>query len=191
MIFIRFVIIYLPNNIIKAKSWTWLSNLPFTFSPLLHTLLLTLISSAPALVVSRILLWCCSVARLCLPSLRPHGLQHPRLPYSSPSPGVCSSSCPLNRWCHPAISSFIAIFSFCLLSFPASGSFPMSRLFLSGDQSIGASASASVLPISIQSWCPLRLTGLLHNCLSCEWKGPLYRCQTRGLFKTEDPSVLS
>ena len=75
-------------------------------------------------------------------SLWPHGLQHARPPCPSPSPRVCPSSCPLNWWYHPTISSSAALFSFCLQSFPASGSFPMSWLFTSGGQSIGASASA-------------------------------------------------
>ena len=102
---------------------------------------------------------CCSVAKSCL-TLWPHGLQHIRLPCPSSSPGVCPSSCPLNRWYHPTISSSLALFS-CLLSFPASGSFPMSYLFVSGGQSIGASASVSVLPKSIQGWILLRFTGLI------------------------------
>ena len=92
-------------------------------------------------------------------SLEPHGLQHSRLPCLSPSPGVCSNSCSLSRWCHPTISSFVFPFSSCLQSFPASGSFLMSWLFASGDQSIGA--SASVLPMNNQGWFPLGLTGLI------------------------------
>ena len=79
-------------------------------------------------------------------SLRPHGLQHARLPCSSPSPGVCSDSCPLNWWCHPRISSSVVPFSSFLQSFPASGSFPMTQFFASGGQSTGVSASASVSP---------------------------------------------
>ena len=79
-------------------------------------------------------------------SLRPHGLQHVRLPCSSPSPGACSNSCPSSGWCHPSISSSVVPFSSRLQSFPASGSFPMSQFFVSGGQSIGVSASASVLP---------------------------------------------
>ena len=94
-------------------------------------------------------------------SLWPHGLQHARLPCPSPTPGACSNSCPLCRWCHPTISSTVALFSFCLQSFPASGCFRMSWLFPSGDQSIGASASASVLPMNIQGWFSLKLTGLI------------------------------
>ena len=87
------------------------------------------------------------------------GLQHIRLLCPPLSPGVCSNSCPLGQWCHPTNSSFAAPFSFCLQSFPASGSFPMSQLFALGSQSIGASASASVLPMNIQGWFPLGLTG--------------------------------
>ena len=92
-------------------------------------------------------------------SLQPHGLQHTRPPCPSPTPGACSSSCPSSRWCHPAISSSVIPFSSCLQSLPASGSFPMSQFFTSGGQSIGASASASVLPKKIQDWFPLELTG--------------------------------
>ena len=92
-------------------------------------------------------------------SLRPHGLQHARLPCPSPTPRVYSNSCPLSQWCHPTISSSVVPFSSCLQSFPASVSFPMSRFFASGDQSIGVSASASVLPMHIQYWFPLGWTG--------------------------------
>ena len=87
-------------------------------------------------------------------SLLPHGLRHTRPPCPSPAPGVCLHSCPLSRWCHPTISSPVIHFSSCLQSFPASGSFPVSQLFASGGQSIGASASASVLPMNIQGWIP-------------------------------------
>ena len=92
-------------------------------------------------------------------SLRPHGLQHARPPCPSPTPGVYSNSCPLNRWCHPTISYSVVPFSSCLQSFPASGSFQMSQLFASGGQSIGVSASASVLPMNIQDLFPLGWTG--------------------------------
>ena len=94
-------------------------------------------------------------------SLWPHGLQHARLPCLSPTPGACSNLCPWCRWCHPSISSSVVLFSSCLQSFPASGCFQMSWLFASVDQSIGASASASVLPMNIQGWFPLKLTGLI------------------------------
>ena len=89
-----------------------------------------------------------------------HRLQHTRLPCSSPSPGACSNSCPLSQWCHPTISSSIIPFSSCLQSFPVSGSFLMNQFFTSGGQSIGASASALVLPMNIQDWFPLGLKGL-------------------------------
>ena len=92
-------------------------------------------------------------------SLQPHGLQHARLTYPSPSPRACSNSCPLSLWCHPTISSTVIPFSSCPQSFPASGSFPVSQLFISGGQSIGASASASVLPVNIQGWFPLGRAG--------------------------------
>ena len=92
-------------------------------------------------------------------SLRPHGLWHARLPCPSPTPGACSNSYPLIRWCHPTISSSVIPFSSCCHSFPASGSFPMGQLFAWGGQSTGV--SASVLAINIQEWFPLGLTGLI------------------------------
>ena len=102
-------------------------------------------------------------------SLGPHGLQHTRLPCPSPTPRVCWNSHPSSRWCHPTILLLVFPFSSCLQYFPASGSFLMSCLFISGSQSIGVSASASVLPMNIQGWFPLGLTGLislLSKCLS-------------------------
>ena len=96
-------------------------------------------------------------------SLRPHGLQHARLPCPSPSPGICSSSCPLHQWCHQVISSSDTLFSFCAQSCPESRTCPMSLLLASGDENTGASASASVLPMSIQGWFPLGLTGLIFS----------------------------
>ena len=80
---------------------------------------------------------------------------------SSPTPGASSNSCPSSQWCHPTISSSVVPFSSCLQSFPASGSFPMSQFFASGGQSTGASAPASVLPMSIQDWFPLGWTCLI------------------------------
>ena len=94
-------------------------------------------------------------------SLRLHGLQHARLPCPSPTPRACSNSCPLSQWCHPTNSSSVILFSSCLQSFPASGSLPMSQLFAWGSQSIRVSASASVLPMNIQDWFPLGLTGMV------------------------------
>ena len=93
-------------------------------------------------------------------SLRPHGMQHTRLPCSSPTLRACSNSCPSSWWCHLTISSSVVPFSH-LQFFPASGSFPMSQFFTSGGQNIGVSASASVLPMNIQDWFLFRLTGMI------------------------------
>ena len=106
-------------------------------------------------------------------SLWPRGLQHARPPCPSPTPRAYSNSCPLSQWCHPTISSSVILFS-CLQSFPASGSFQMSQVFASGGQSIGVSASTSVLPMNIQtdllkywligsSCCPGTLKSLLQH----------------------------
>ena len=92
-------------------------------------------------------------------SLRLHGLQHARLPCPSPTPGTYSNSFPLSWWCHPIISSSVIPFSSRLQTFPSSESFPMCRFFTSGGQSIEVSASASVLPMNIQDWFALGLTG--------------------------------
>ena len=93
-------------------------------------------------------------------SLHPHGLQHVRLPCPSPTPKACSNSCPLCRWYHPTISSPVIPFSSRLQSFPASRSLPMSQFLTSGSQSIGVSASASVLPMNIQDWFSFRMDWL-------------------------------
>ena len=92
-------------------------------------------------------------------SLWPHGLQHARPPCPSPTPGVYPNSWPLSRWRHPTISSSVVSFSSCFQSFPASGSFQMNQFFASGGQSIGVSASASILPMNIQNWSPLGWIG--------------------------------
>ena len=94
-------------------------------------------------------------------SLQSHRLHHARLPCPSLTPRACSNSCPLSQRCHPTISSSVITFSSCLQSFPASGSFLMSQVIASGGQSIGVSASASVLPMNIQDWFPLGLTDLI------------------------------
>ena len=103
-------------------------------------------------------------------SLWPHGLQHARLPCPSPTPGVHPNPYPLSQWCHPTISSSVVPFSSCFQSSPASGSFPMSQFFTSGGQSIGVSASTSVLPKNAQDW-------------SLAWTGWL-SLQSKGLFKS-------
>ena len=92
-------------------------------------------------------------------SLQHHGLQHARLPCPSPAPGAYPNSGAWHQWCHPTISSSVVPFSFCLQSFPALGSFPMSWFITSGSQSIGVSASASILPMNIQDQFPLGWTG--------------------------------
>ena len=94
-------------------------------------------------------------------SLRPHGLQHARLPCPSPNPGAYSNWCPSSWWCHPAISSSVVAISSCPQSLPAADSFPMSQLFAWSGQSTGVSASASVLPVNIQDWFLLGLSGLI------------------------------
>ena len=117
-----------------------------------------------------LLLWVSSVQfrySIRFDSLRPHESQHPRLLSPSPNPGVHSNSGTSSWWCHPAISSSVVPFYSCSQSFPASGSFPMSQLFVSGGQSIGASASASVLLMNIQAWFPLRLSDFI----SFQFKG--------------------
>ena len=114
-------------------------------------------------------------------SLPPHRLQHTRPPCPSPNPGVYSNSCSLSRVCHPTISSSVVPFSSWLQSFPASGSFPVSQFFTSGSQSIGVSASASVLPMNIQDWFPLGLTGSPGNSQE----------STPTQFKTINSSALS
>ena len=96
-------------------------------------------------------------------SWRPHGLQHTRLPYVSPTPRAYSNPWPSHRWCHPTNSSSVAPISSCLQSFPTTGYFPMSQFFTSRGQSTGASVSASVLPMIIQDWFPLGLTDLISS----------------------------
>ena len=117
-------------------------------------------------------------------SLESHGLQHTRLPCPTLSARVCSDSGPPSRWCHPTVLSSVAPFSSCPQSFPTSGSFPMSRLFASGGQSSGDSASASVPPMNIQGWFPLGLTSLI-SLLSkgllrvfYNLKAPILRCSS-------------
>ena len=118
-------------------------------------------------------------------SLQSHELQHARVPSPSTASTVCSSSCPLSRWCHPIVSSSVIPFS-CFQCFPTSGSFPMSQFFTSGGHNIGVSASISVLPMNIQDWFPLGLTGLI----SLQSKG-LFRVFSTPKVKSINSSVLS
>ena len=125
-------------------------------------------------------------------SLQLHELQHASPPCPSPTPGVYPNSCALSQWCHPAISSSVIPFSSCPQSLPALGSFPMSQLFAGGDQSIGVSASASVLPMNTQDWSPLDWTGWIslkskgHTRVSSQHRSsyyisPLRRCKSTRL----------
>ena len=100
-----------------------------------------------------------SVAQSCLTVCDPMNCSTPGLPVHQPTPGVYPNSCPLNRWCHPTIPSSVIPFSSCHQSFPTSRSFQMSQLFTSGGESIGVSASTSVLPVNTQDWFPLGWTG--------------------------------
>ena len=118
-------------------------------------------------------------------SLQPHGLQHARIPCPSPTPGACSNSCPSSCWCHPTISYSIVPFSSCLQSFAASGSFPVSQFIASGGQSIGVSASASVLPMNIQDWFPLGWAGWISSPRDSQASSPTPQ------FKRINSSVLS
>ena len=137
------------------------------------------------LIIARVSLWMCSIHKIILlyfcccslfncsvmsESLQPLELQHTRLPCPSLSPRVCSNACPLGRWCHPTISSFVIPFSSYQQSFPALGSFPTSQFFASGGQSIGASASASVLPMNIQDSFLLGLIGLISLLSKGLWR---------------------
>ena len=137
--------------------------------------------SGTSCMLGSVLLFSCSVISHSLP---PHGQQHTRLPCPSPSPGVCSNSCPLSQWYNPTISSSVAPFSSCLRSFSL---FPMSQFFTSGIQSIGVSASASVLPMNIQCWFLLGLTGLIS--LLSEGLSRVFS-STWEVFKSISSSVL-
>ena len=140
-----------------------LPNIVTTFYPVVYPFMTTRVGAGKILCspfpihkfFSSIQLSCSAMSD----SLWPQGLQHASLLRSSPTPGACSNSGPLSWWCHPTISSSVIPFSFILQSFPALGSLPMSQFFAWGGQSIGVSASASVLPINISDWFPLGLPG--------------------------------
>ena len=126
-----------------------------------------------------------SVAQSC-PTLWPHKLQYARPPCPPKTPAEHPNSCPLSQWCHPIISSSVVLFSFCLQSFPVLGSFQMSQLFTSGDQSIRVSASALVLPMNTQDWSPLH--GLVGS--PCSPRDSQESSPTPQ-FKSINPSALS
>ena len=148
-----------------SQSWTWLTRLSSS-----STILWTSVHSSSGTLCTRsnpLNLFITSTVyssdqisrSVVSDSLWPHESQHTRHPCPSPSPGVHSNSCPLSRWCHPAISSSVVPFSSCPQSLPPSKSFPMSQLFTWGGQSIGVSALASFLPKNTQGWSPLECTG--------------------------------
>ena len=143
-----------------AKSWTRLSTgvCACTHTHILHT---NTMGSSPPQHQTDMFIWLVfsSVAQSCLALCDPMDCSMARLPCPSPTPGACPNSCPSSRWCHPTIASSLVPFSSCLQSFPASGSFPRNQFFASGGQSIGV--AASVLPMTIQDWFPLGLTGLI------------------------------
>ena len=129
-------------------------------------------------------------------SLRPHGLQHARFPCPSPNPRAYSNSCPSSQWHHPTISSSVVPFSSCLQSFPASGSFPMSQFFTLGGPKYWVSTSASVLPMNIQDWFPLGLTGWISlqsqgTLKSLLWhyssKASILQCSVFFIFQLSHP----
>ena len=143
-------------------------------------------------------LFCCSVAKSCLALCDTMDCSMPGFPVLHLSPRVCSNSYPLCQWCYLTISSSTAPFSSCLQSFPALGSFPVSRLFTSGGQSIGASASASVLPMNIQNWFPLGLgliflqsKGLTRIFSSNNWKASILQCSTFFIVQLSHPYTTS
>ena len=150
----KLYIICVVKNSDTEKDWWKITHLYLSWSPV-HFSVLSYSQVGSPMLSS---VWFSSVTQSC-PTLRPHESQHARPPCSSPTPGVYSNSCPSSRWCHPATSSSVIPFSFCPQSLPASGSFPMSQLFTSGGQSIGVSASASVLPMNTQDWSLLGWTG--------------------------------
>ena len=121
----------------------------------------------------------CDPMNRSIPGLRP--------PCPSSTPRVCPNPCPLSQWCHPTISPYVVPFSSCPQSFPASGSFPMSQLFASGGQSIGVSASTSVIPMNTQDWSPLGWTGWI----SLQSKGLSQESSPTSQFKSINSSALS
>ena len=139
------------GKIIALTRWTFVGKVMSLLFNMLSRLVITFFPRSERLFSS--------VQSLSPVYLWPNGPQHTRPPCSSPTPGVSSNSCPLSQWCHPTISSSVIPFSSHLQSFPASRSFHMSQFFTSGGQSIRISASASVLPMNIQDWFPLGLTG--------------------------------
>ena len=174
-------------NKLMSLLFNMLSRLVITFLPRSKCLLIWLLMSISEF---------CLVTQSC-PTLHPHGLQQARLPCPSPTPGVYSNSHPLSWWCHPNISSSVIPFSSRLQSFPASGFFPVSQFFTSSGQSVGVSASASVLPMNIQDWSPLRWTGwisLQSNGLTRVFsnsKASILRCSAFFIVQLSHPYMIT
>ena len=156
-----YTIIDIRLSFLKQNSFVWpifkCFELPLSLT--FHLPQMLDLNYQPSLSISSFEIFHFSSITQCCLTLQSHGLRQARLLCSSPTPGVCSNSCPLSQWCHSTISSSVIPFSHCLQSFPASRSFPMSQFFSSSGQSIEASASASVFPMNIQDWFPLGLTG--------------------------------
>ena len=156
-----YTIIDIRLSFLKQNSFVWpifiCFELPLSLT--FHLPQMLDLNYQPSLSISSFEIFQFSSITQCCLTLQSHGLRQARLLCSSPTPGVCSNSCPLSQWCHSTISSSVIPFSHCLQSFPASQSFPMSQFFSSSGQSIEASASASVFPMNIQDWFPLGLTG--------------------------------
>ena len=148
------------HSFTKSKTWSWLW-LCSDHQLLIAKLKLKLKKEGKITRPFRYCCCCCSVTKSCATLCNHMDCSTPGLPIRLTSPRGCPSSCPLNQSYHPPISSSVALFSFCLQYFPASGAFPISQLFPSAGQSIRASASASVLPMSIQGWFLLEVTGLI------------------------------
>ena len=161
-----------PSSSGRWSCWSLCLDCPFQYLLVAHSLQLNVFtpvlpplgglpsSSLAALLPVSFISSMASGHSVVSDSLEPNGLLHARFPCPSPSPRVCSNSCPLSQWCHPTISSSVAPFS-CPQSYPASRSFPMNWLLAWGGQSIGASVSTSALPMNIQDWFPLWLTGFI------------------------------
>ena len=167
-VWVEFQVIYIDYHVIcdQGQFYFFLPSLYVSFFLLFFSCLIACLCTSMMLKgvdtedILAILLMSVQFSRSVVSdSLRPHELQHARPPCPSPTPGVYSDPCPLSWWCHPAISSSVVPFSSCLQSLPASGSFPVSQLFSWPGQSIGVSASASVLPMNTQDWSLLGWTG--------------------------------
>ena len=172
-------LVYLENKKTKCASLLWYPSSKFIYLQSNHEKYETFKLRGMGHFTKQLTQFSCSGVSDCL---QPHGVQHTRPPCPSPTHRIYSDSCPLSWWCHPNILLSVVPFSSCLQSFPASGSFQMSQFFTSGGQSIGVSASASVLPVNIQDWSPLGWTG---------WISLLQESSPKQQCKSINSSVLS